>query len=67
MEGLFFSAVLWMGVQMSRGVRGQGGKQSVCRKGEEEGRLGDSVGWASDFDSGHVLTARGFEPRNGLC
>ena len=31
------------------------------------GRLGGSVGWASDFGSGHDLTARGFEPRVGLC
>ena len=29
--------------------------------------LGGSVGWASDFGSGHDLTVRGFEPRVGLC
>ena len=27
------------------------------------GRLGGSVGWASDFGSGHDLAIRGFEPR----
>ena len=31
------------------------------------GRLGGSVGWASDFGSGHDLAVRGFEPRVGLC
>ena len=31
------------------------------------GRLGGSVGWASDFSSGHDLTVREFEPRVGLC
>ena len=31
------------------------------------GRLGGSVGWASDFDSGHDLTFREFEPHVGLC
>ena len=32
-----------------------------------EGRLGGSVGWASDFGSDHDLTVREFEPRVGLC
>ena len=32
-----------------------------------EGRLGASVGQASDFGSGHDLTVREFEPRVGLC
>ena len=31
------------------------------------GRLGGSVGEASDFGSGHDLAVRGFEPRVGLC
>ena len=31
------------------------------------GRLGGSVGWESDFGSGHDLTIGGFEPRVGLC
>ena len=31
------------------------------------GHLGGSVGWASDFSSGHELTVREFEPRVGLC
>ena len=31
------------------------------------GRLGGSVGEASDFSSGHDLTVRGFEPHVGLC
>ena len=34
---------------------------------ERRGRLGGSVGGASDFSSGHDLTVRGFEPRVGLC
>ena len=32
-----------------------------------EGRLGGSVGWASDFGSGHDLTVREFKPHVGLC
>ena len=31
------------------------------------GCLRGSVGWASDFGSGHDLTARGFEPHVQLC
>ena len=31
------------------------------------GRLGGSVGWVSDFGSGHDLAVRGFEPRVRLC
>ena len=31
------------------------------------GRLGSSVGEASDFGSGHAITVGGFEPRFGLC
>ena len=31
------------------------------------GHLGGSVGWASDFGSGHDLTVRVFKPRFGLC
>ena len=31
------------------------------------GRLGGSVGYASDFSSGHDLTVGEFEPRVGLC
>ena len=31
------------------------------------GRLGGSVGWASDFGSGHELTVGEFEPCIGLC
>ena len=37
--------------------------QDICR----EGRLGGSVGGATDFGSGHDLTVREFEPRVGLC
>ena len=33
---------------------------------DTQGRLGGSVGWASDFGSGHDLTVREFEPRVGL-
>ena len=32
-----------------------------------QGRLGGSVGWASDFGSCRDLAAREFEPRVGLC
>ena len=31
-----------------------------------EGRLGGSVGWASDFSSGHNLVVHEFKPRIGL-
>ena len=31
------------------------------------GRPGGSVGWASDFGSGHGPAVREFEPRVGLC
>ena len=31
------------------------------------GHLGGSVGWASNFGSGHDLAVREFEPRVGLC
>ena len=31
------------------------------------GRLGGSVGWASDVGSGHDLAVHGFEPRVRLC
>ena len=31
------------------------------------GHLGGSVGWVSDFGSGHDLTAHGFKPHVGLC
>ena len=31
------------------------------------GRLGGSVGLASDFGSGHDLMVHGFEPHVGLC
>ena len=31
------------------------------------GCLGGSVGWASDFGSGHDLTIREFKPRIRLC
>ena len=37
------------------------------RKRQNEGRLGGSVGEASDFGSGHDLTVRGLEPHVGLC
>ena len=40
------------------------GKQTKNK--ELEGRLGGSVGWASDFGSGHDLAVREFEPRVGL-
>ena len=31
------------------------------------GCLGGSVGWASDFSSGHDLAVHEFEPHVGLC
>ena len=36
-------------------------------KSQVSGRLGGSVGWVSDFGSGHDLTVREFEPRVRLC
>ena len=39
----------------------------MIQKGEEEGRLGGSVGLASDFGSGHDLKVCEFEPHVGLC
>ena len=32
-----------------------------------QGHLGGSVGWASDFGSGHDLEVRGLKPRVRLC
>ena len=40
--------------------------QLLLKMGLRLGRLGGLVGWASDFDSGHDLTVREFEPRVGL-
>ena len=37
------------------------------QKSHGTGRLGGSVGGASDFGSGHDLTVREFEPHVGLC
>ena len=37
-------------------------------KNSTSGRLGGSVGWGSDFGSGHDLVVREFEPRSrALC
>ena len=36
-------------------------------KAASAGHLGGSVGWASDFGSGHDLAVCEFEPRVGLC
>ena len=42
--------------------------QDLCQCLEEdEGRRGGSVSGASDFSSGHDLTAGEFEPRVRLC
>ena len=41
--------------------------ERIHLKHEIKGRLGGSVGEASDFGSGHHLTVRGFEPRGGFC
>ena len=38
-------------------------ESQVFFKREAEGRLGGSVGLASDFSSGHDLAVREFEPR----
>ena len=43
------------------------GPQSAGIIKELEGRLGGSVGSASDFGSGHEVTVREFEPQVGLC
>ena len=45
----------------------QGHPDHWCPEDEDMGRPGGSVGWASDFGSGHDLEVRGFEPRVGLC
>ena len=37
------------------------------KKNSKLGHLGGSVGWASDFSSGHDFTFHEFEPRVGLC
>ena len=37
------------------------------QRGEAPGPLGGSVGWASDFNSGHDLSVHEFEPRVALC
>ena len=39
----------------------------VVESGPQSGRLGGSVGQASDFGSGHDLVVREFKPRIGLC
>ena len=36
-------------------------------KSRFQGHLGGSVGWASDFGSGHDLAVREFEPQVRLC
>ena len=41
--------------------------QVIFIKKSEEGCLGSSVSWASDFGSVHDLTIREFEPRLRLC
>ena len=57
-----FSVYLPLGV--SSGSQGHGLTQDWT---ETLGHLGGSVGWASDFSSGHDLAAREFEPHVGLC
>ena len=42
-------------------------KMKKCISEKTEGCLGGSVGWASNFGSGHDLAVHGFEPRVGLC
>ena len=39
----------------------------VPSKKRKQGHMSSSVGWASDFGSGHDLVVREFEPRMGLC
>ena len=43
------------------------GEGSYLYKNAVKGRLGGSVGWASDFGSGHDLAVCEFEPLIGLC
>ena len=45
----------------------QMGKLVLALKKTKPGRLGGSVGSASDFGSRHDLVVRGFEPHIGLC
>ena len=64
----------WVSVRMVMGAiplsPGQGVRVSAHgddKNGRRLGRLGGSVGEASDFSSGHDLMVREFQPRVGLC
>ena len=41
--------------------------QAYSKMCVDTGSLGGSVGWVTDFGSGHDLTVCEFEPRVGLC
>ena len=43
------------------------GETLLLLKSAFPGRLGGSVGWATDFGSGHDLAVHEFEPRIGIC
>ena len=40
-------------------------KKDTIKKAKRQGHLGGSVGYVSDFGSGHDLTVCGFEPASG--
>ena len=42
-------------------------QERICEESGAEGRLGGSVGEASDFGSGHDLVVCEFESHVGLC
>ena len=66
------SGILWIATSAAVDIKHssaekQGGEEVVVKSVEYSGRLGGSVGWASDFGSGHDLAVCEFEPRVGLC
>ena len=57
--------IRWKGIIRERDE--ENWKDSDVLKEPHLGRLGGSVGWASDFGSGHDLVVREFEPHVRLC
>ena len=52
---------------MTQKLEGSLPSRNMKQKSKKQGRLGGSVGQASDFGSGHDLTVHEFEPRVRLC
>ena len=48
-------------------VNPHGWPTNLVKRSQKLGCLHGSVGWASDFSSGHDLTVHEFEPYIGLC